>query len=838
MGFLKKIFGDAVDDLKQSLEDSKKEMLNSLSESKAVDDDDDDEPRINMGKLEDGILTISESFSELDDESLEDYKRLRKIVFPASLKKLDSDVICDQEKLEIVDFSKVTHLKEIPDDFISGETRIKEFVIPQGVTEVGDGFLGECGAGTKVFVPASVRKLGYINGNSNNDQYVYLFASHIDISDVEEDIKTLYVLSDYYGYYAKQLKECDSEARLREMPAEMMGVSGANEPEQVSATMQTSEPEPHNKIQSGDISTQNNELRDFKRKKMNDLREARDEKDRNRTPDNFNKWKKVVADIEVIDTALKAGATTFGELKELAKDNASIIAEIDEIQSSQLKAKQKQKPQKKKEPRKVRVSFNINGDEGFTRITMYPLIGKACQQTLKNGVERDRRTGTMEVSQDCIDKLTELLTKKDEQLPLEFLFAPVCTPTDLIVTDEGSDEEIYNDEYEIDPRYGIMSMDEAVDNYEDEEEDLKKYKEYLTVTAYTPDDNYISIGIAKTWDKLKESYIEGEGFVPTVIGETLKIVSEDDIALLHGETGLSDSTINFIMEIEDEFDPDKLDFINFDAEYGDVSSVLQETLAADYVSMNAVMYDGKMYFAQPQNMDLGENEGDDYYDIVNHNLEGDQEIEIEPEPKQESKPEPVAVVAPAPAPSAFSGLFSPRMEALINSAIQDGVLTEQEKAILKKRAEKDGEDWDEVEMIINSRLPRQEQVSPKKAVELSDIKRAHLFLSFKSYEGDDYAYLFLIDDNQFYATDENLNTPEIPSSDYFEDLDDYDCWTENLSDEYQSFKQLSESLVNDFVEARLDEYDGDSSVLAINNKYTVTIFVDKEKVYEETITCR
>ena len=243
MGFLKKIFGDAVDDLKQSLEDSKKEMLNSLSESKAVDDDDDDEPRINMGKLKDGVLTISESFSELDDESLEDYKRLRKIVFPASLKKLDSDVICDQEKLEAVDFSKVTHLKEIPDDFISGETRIKEFVIPQGVTEVGDGFLGECGAGTKVYVPASVRKLGYINGNSNNDQYVYLFASNIDISDAEEDIKTLYVLPDYYGYYAKQLKDCDSEARLREMPAEMMNVYGAYEPEQISETKQTTKPE-------------------------------------------------------------------------------------------------------------------------------------------------------------------------------------------------------------------------------------------------------------------------------------------------------------------------------------------------------------------------------------------------------------------------------------------------------------------------------------------------------------------------------------------------------------------------------------------------------------------
>ena len=234
MGFFKKIFGNAVDDLKKSFEDSKNDMLNSLNDikngayassaSETVDDDDDDEPRINIGTLEDGVLTISESFSELDDESLEEYKRLKKIVFPASLKKLDSYFISDQEKLEDVDFSKVTQLKEIPDDFISGETCIKEFVIPQCVSEVGNGFLGECGEGTKVFVPASVRKLGYINGNNNNDQYVYLFAPNLDISDVEQDIKTLYVLPELYGYYAKQLKECDSEARLREMPEDMLNV--------------------------------------------------------------------------------------------------------------------------------------------------------------------------------------------------------------------------------------------------------------------------------------------------------------------------------------------------------------------------------------------------------------------------------------------------------------------------------------------------------------------------------------------------------------------------------------------------------------------------------------
>ena len=61
MGFFKKIFGDAADEIKKSLEESKDEMRKSLSEMKRStmadlgmkttssrgnsDDDDDDEPR-------------------------------------------------------------------------------------------------------------------------------------------------------------------------------------------------------------------------------------------------------------------------------------------------------------------------------------------------------------------------------------------------------------------------------------------------------------------------------------------------------------------------------------------------------------------------------------------------------------------------------------------------------------------------------------------------------------------------------------------------------------------------------------------------------------------------
>lgn len=230
MGFFKKFLGDAADELKKNLDESRSEFMKSIDDMKKSAsrqrqdlDSDDDEPKIKIGDEQNGVLTLFEGITEMDDESLEGYKRLRKIVFPASLERLDSDVICDQEELEEVDFSKVKKLKAIPYDFISGEHKIRRFVIPNGVTTVGDGFLGEAEDGTEVFVPASVKSLGYITGNNDNNMVVYLYAANINIEDVEEDVKTFYVPSQSYEQYALKLKKCDSEARLREMPEEYIG---------------------------------------------------------------------------------------------------------------------------------------------------------------------------------------------------------------------------------------------------------------------------------------------------------------------------------------------------------------------------------------------------------------------------------------------------------------------------------------------------------------------------------------------------------------------------------------------------------------------------------------
>jgi len=244
MGFFKKVFSNAVDELKKNLEDSKNEMFKNLHETESdnfdepgfqsskttsespISRDNDSEIDGCLGKLANGILTVSEGIEELDDESLEGYNQLRKIVLPASLKKLDSEVVNKQKLLEEIDFSKVTQLTEIPEDFISGQTLIKKFVIPQGVTKVGDNFLGDCNSGVKVFVPSSVKEIGTISGNGDNDLDVYLFAQDLDISDIEEDINTLYVLEESYNDYKKQLKDADSDVRVCKIPEEMLDVYG------------------------------------------------------------------------------------------------------------------------------------------------------------------------------------------------------------------------------------------------------------------------------------------------------------------------------------------------------------------------------------------------------------------------------------------------------------------------------------------------------------------------------------------------------------------------------------------------------------------------------------
>ena len=230
-----------VDDIAKTvgerLEDVKNEALKNLQETKHdlfnTDDDksDDENIKIQLGTFEDGVLTIDEGYTSLDDESLDGYEGIRKVVFPSTLIKLSGCVFYEKEKyLEEVDFSKVTLLKEIPDELLSGCDRINEVIIPKGVEIVGDNFAGGKRV-RRVFIPNSVEKLGYPIEDGTISE-LYLYTNKItDLESLSYSVEILYVPAELYTYYAQLLQRTDSEIKLRKMPEDMLDFYGPYEPQ-------------------------------------------------------------------------------------------------------------------------------------------------------------------------------------------------------------------------------------------------------------------------------------------------------------------------------------------------------------------------------------------------------------------------------------------------------------------------------------------------------------------------------------------------------------------------------------------------------------------------------
>lgn len=237
MGIFKKMVDDIAKTVGERLEDVKNEALKNLQETKHdlfnTDDDksDDENVKIKLGTFEDSVLTIDEGYTSLDDESLDGYEGIRKVVFPSTLKKLSGCVFYEKEKyLEEVDFSKVTLLKEIPDELLSGCDRIKEVIIPKGVEIVGDNFAGGKRV-RRVFIPNSVEKLGYPIEDGTISE-LYLYTNKItDLESLSYSVETLYVPAELYTYYAQLLQRTDSEIKLRKMPEDMLDFYGPYEPQ-------------------------------------------------------------------------------------------------------------------------------------------------------------------------------------------------------------------------------------------------------------------------------------------------------------------------------------------------------------------------------------------------------------------------------------------------------------------------------------------------------------------------------------------------------------------------------------------------------------------------------
>lgn len=66
-------------------------------------------------------------------------------------------------------------------------------------------------------------------------------------------------------------------------------------------------------------------------------------------------------------------------------------------------------------------------------------------------------------------------------------------------------------------------------------------------------------------------------------------------------------------------------------------------------------------------------------------------------------------------------MYSERLEEVISAALADGNLTEQKRNIIMRRAEKEGEDVEEVMMVVESRLFSQTKVQPKQTAPKSEV---------------------------------------------------------------------------------------------------------------------
>lgn len=150
----KKSFQEAREEVRKNIQEAKQNQFNYY--------DDDVEIGTQLGTLKNGVLTINEGHTTLDEDALKDYKIIRKVVFPSTLRKIDERFFSEhghEKYLEEVDFSKVKLLKEIPDSLFENCKRLREIDIPEGVEIIGTRVFDTCTNLRKITFPSTLKLL-------------------------------------------------------------------------------------------------------------------------------------------------------------------------------------------------------------------------------------------------------------------------------------------------------------------------------------------------------------------------------------------------------------------------------------------------------------------------------------------------------------------------------------------------------------------------------------------------------------------------------------------------------------------------------------------------------
>ena len=230
MGLFKKLVGDIAktvgesleevsNEAKKSFQEAREEVRKNIQEAKqnqfSYDDDDDnwdypltklsdddDDIRIQLGTFKNGVLTIDEGHTTLGEDALEGYKKIRKVVFPSTLREIDGCFFSEhghEDYLEEVDFSKVKLLKEIPDCLFEKCKRLQEINFPEGVETIGSEVFDSCTNLRKITFPSTLKSLQSTTYECKNIEELDLSKVHL-LEEIPEyfisencDIQTLVI---------------------------------------------------------------------------------------------------------------------------------------------------------------------------------------------------------------------------------------------------------------------------------------------------------------------------------------------------------------------------------------------------------------------------------------------------------------------------------------------------------------------------------------------------------------------------------------------------------------------------------------------------------------------
>ena len=188
----KKSFQEAREEVRKNIQEAKQNQFNYDDDDDDDDDnwdypltklsDDDDDIRIQLGTFKNGVLTIDEGHTTLGEDALEGYKKIRKVVFPSTLKEIDGCFFSEhghEDYLEEVDFSKVHLLKEIPDCLFENCKRLQEINFPEGVETIGSEVFDSCTNLRKITFPSTLKSLQSTTYECKNIEELDLSKVHL-----------------------------------------------------------------------------------------------------------------------------------------------------------------------------------------------------------------------------------------------------------------------------------------------------------------------------------------------------------------------------------------------------------------------------------------------------------------------------------------------------------------------------------------------------------------------------------------------------------------------------------------------------------------------------------